>query len=431
MLKKSLILSFSLCVSSAATAQQNPLLEKYRSMAVEYSHDLKAADKNIAASIELEKAAQKELYPKLAGEANFQYTGNPLQLTLDLPSMGSPVTFEGKDMKYGASVSLLQPVYTGGRLRENIRMTKYQHNISGFQEEYIRSGLHLQTDMLYWSTVARTEVVRISEDYRNSVASLVQTIRERVEAGLADPQDLLMMEVKLNEAEYRILQAKKNFENDRMALNSLIGVDLQAQTEVEDSVAAVTLTDNLFIGTDNDVSRPEQKIAMEQINMAESQKKQVDSKYKPQLYIGIDGSYSSPGYDFRTDMAPNYAVYAKVSVPLFEWGKRRNEKRASTFKVDMATDNLNKVKDALKLEIQTAYNSLRQAMAQVDLTRSSLDKACENETMALDRYNEGKSSITEVIDAQTYRQAAQITHVQAKVSAQGYYSELLKALNKY
>lgn len=431
MLKKSLILSFSLCVSSAATAQQNPLLEKYRSMAVEYSHDLKAADKNIAASIELEKAAQKELYPKLAGEANFQYTGNPLQLTLDLPSMGSPVTFEGKDMKYGASVSLLQPVYTGGRLRENIRMTKYQHNISGFQEEYIRSGLYLQTDMLYWSTVARTEVVRISEDYRNSVASLVQTIRERVEAGLADPQDLLMMEVKLNEAEYRILQAKKNFENDRMALNSLIGVDLQAQTEVEDSVAAVTLTDNLFIGTDNDVSRPEQKIAMEQINMAESQKKLADSKYKPQFYIGIDGSYSSPGYDFRTDMAPNYAVYAKVSVPLFEWGKRRNEKRASTFKVDMATDNLNKVKDALKLEVQTAYNSLRQAMAQVDLTRSSLDKACENETMALDRYNEGKSSITEVIDAQTYRQAAQITHVQAKVSAQGYYSELLKALNKY
>lgn len=420
-----------MCVSSAATAQQNPLLEKYRSMAVEYSHDLKAADKNIAASIELEKAAQKELYPKLAGEANFQYTGNPLQLTLDLPSMGSPVTFEGKDMKYGASVSLLQPVYTGGRLRENIRMTKYQHNISGFQEEYIRSDLYLQTDMLYWSTVARTEVVRISEDYRNSVASLVQTIRERVEAGLADPQDLLMMEVKLNEAEYRILQAKKNFENDRMALNSLIGVDLQAQTEVEDSVAAVTLTDNLFIGTDNDVSRPEQKIAMEQINMAESQKKLADSKYKPQFYIGIDGSYSSPGYDFRTDMAPNYAVYAKVSVPLFEWGKRRNEKRASTFKVDMATDNLNKVKDALKLEVQTAYNSLRQAMAQVDLTRSSLDKACENEIMALDRYNEGKSSITEVIDAQTYRQAAQITHVQAKVSAQGYYSELLKALNKY
>ena len=33
--------------------------------------------------------------------------------------------------------------------------------------------------------------------------------------------------------------------------------------------------------------------------------------------------------------------------------------------------------------------------------------------------------------AQTYRQLAQMNYVHAKVSAQNYYSELLKALNKY
>lgn len=398
-------------------------------MAVEYSHDLKAADKNIAASIELEKAAQKDLYPKLSGNANFQFTGNPLELTLDLPSMGNPVTFEGKDLKYGASVSLLQPVYTGGRLLETIRMAKYRHNVSGFQEEYIRSGIYLQTDMQYWNTVARTEIVRISDDYRNSVASLTQTIRERVDAGLTDRQDLLMMEVKLNEAEYQLLQAKKNLENGLMALNSLIGVELGAPTEVEDSVSMVVVND-VSLWSDGG-GRPELKIATEQIRMAESEKKLVLSKYRPQFYVGVDGSYSSPGYNFRTDMDPNYAVYAKVSVPLFEWGKRKNEKRASSFKVDMATDNLNKVTDGVNLEIRTARNSLRQAMEQAELTRNSLDKARENETMALERYDEGKSSITEVIDAQTYRQIAQMNHVQAKVSAQNYYSELLKALNKY
>lgn len=431
MWKNIILLAFSVCVSSVAIAQQNPLLEKYRFMAVAYSHDLKAADKNMAASIELEKAARKELYPKLAAQANFQYTGNPLQIALDLPSMNNPVTFEGKDMTYGASVSLLQPIYTGGRLLENMRIAKYRHNVSGFEEEYIRSGIYLQTDRLYWNTVARTEIVRISEDYRNAVALLVQTIRERVESGLTDPQDLLMMEVKLNEAEYQLLQARKNFENGRMALNSLIGVELEAPTAVEDSVTMVRMAANLLDGMDSDVMRPEQKIAMEQINLAESEKKLTDSRYKPQFYIGIDGSYSSPGYDFRTDMDPNYAVYAKVSVPLFEWGKRQHEKRASTYKVNRAADNLNKVTDGVKLEIQTARHSLRQAMAQVDLTKNSLDKAYENEAMALERYNAGKASVVEVIDAQTYRQATQINHVQAKVSAQGHYSELLKALNKY
>lgn len=430
MLKKYILVIYSLCVTSAAVAQQNQLLEKYRSMAVEYSHDLKAADKNIAASIELEKAAQKDLYPKLSGNANFQYTGNPLELTLDLPSLGNPVTFQGKDLKYGVSVSLQQPVYTGGRLLETIRMAKYRQNVSAFQEEYIRSGIYLQTDMQYWNTVARTEIVRISADYRNSVASLTQTIRERVEAGLTDRQDLLMLEVKLNEADYQLLQARKNLENGMMALNSLIGVELETPTEVEDSVAMVVVGD-VSLWSDAGSVRPELKIATEQIRMAESEKKLVLSKYRPQFYVGVDVSYSSPGYNFRTDMDPNYAIYAKVSVPLFEWGRRKNEVRASSFKVDMATDYLNKVTDGVNLEIRTARNSLRQAMEQANLTRNSLNKARENETMALERYNEGKSSITEVIDAQTYRQIAQMNYVQAKVSAQNYYSELLKALNIY
>ncbi|MCY1135087.1 TolC family protein [Bacteroides fragilis] len=418
-----------LCVPTASFAQQNNLLQKYRSMAVDYNHDLKAADKNIAASIELEKAAQKDLRPKLSGDANFQYTGNPLQLDLDLPSMQNPMTFEGRNMKYGASLSLLQPVYTGGRLLENIRLTKHQQSLATYQADYFRSAVCYQTDMQYWNTVARSEIVRITTEYRNSVATLSQTIRERVEAGLVDPQDLLMAEVKLNEAEYQLLQAKRNLETGRMALNSLIGVELHAPTEIEDTISAVVLDGELWEtgGTD----RPELKMAYARIKMAESSKKLTDAKYKPQFYVGVDGSYSSPGYDFHSDLDPNYAVYAKLSVPLFEWGKRRDEKRAASLKIGMATDNLNLVTDQVKLEVETARVSLSQALEQVRLTESSLGKALENECMALERYTEGKASVIEVIEAQTYRQASQINHVQAKVSAQGSYSELIRALNKY
>lgn len=420
---------FIFSVPSATFAQQSDLLEKYRSMAVEYNHDLKAADKHISASIELEKAAQKDLRPKLSGDANFQYTGNPIQLTLDLPSMQNPLTFEGKDMKYGASLTLLQPVYTGGRLLETIRMAKFQHSLAAHQAEYFRSAVCYQTDMQYWNTVARAELLQVSTDYRNSIASFARTIRERVEVGLVDPQDLLMAEVKLNEAEYQLLQAKSNLETGRMALNSLIGMELNASTTIEDSIPSVSMNHQLW--NSDGMNRPELKIAFDQIRIAESTQKLTDSKYKPQLYVGIDGSYSSPGYNFKTDLDPNYAVYAKLSIPLFEWGKRRNDKRASTFYVNAATDHLNQVTDQVNLEVRTARVSLSQAMDQVRLTENSLEKARENERMALERYTEGKVSVVEVIEAQNYRQASQTNYVQAKVSAQGYYSALLKALNKY
>lgn len=429
MTRMNILFIFVLCVPSATFAQQSDLLEKYRSMAVTYNHDLKAADKNISASIELEKAAQKDLRPKLSGDANFQYTGNPIQLTLDLPGMQNPLSFEGKDMKYGASLTLLQPVYTGGRLLESIRMAKHQHSLAAHQAEYFRSAVCYQADIQYWNTVARAEIVRVAKDYRNSIASLARTIRERVEAGLIDPQDLLMAEVKLNEAEYQLLQAESNLKTGRMALNSLIGTELTAATEIDDTIPTIALNNKIWNA--DGTNRPELKMAYDRIRIAESTQKLTDAKYKPQLFIGMEGSYSSPGYNFKADLDPNYAVYAKLSVPLFEWGKRRNEKRASTFYVNAATDNLNQVTDQVNLEVQTARISLSQAMEQVRLTENSLEKARENESMALERYAEGKVSVVEVIEAQNYRQASQTNHVQAKVSAQGYYSALLKALNKY
>ena len=54
--------------SLSALAQQSPLLEKYRTMALDYNHDLKAAEKNIAASMEVEKSARADLKPKLSGQ---------------------------------------------------------------------------------------------------------------------------------------------------------------------------------------------------------------------------------------------------------------------------------------------------------------------------------------------------------------------------
>ena len=416
-------------LSLPVLAQQSTLLEKYRTMALYYNHDLKAAEKNIAASMEVEKSARADLKPKLSGAASFQYTGNPMELTLDIPSIGLSKTVEGKNLNYGGSLSILQPVYTGGRVLESIRMAQHQQALVGNQAKALNDAVCYQTDIQYWSAVARQEIVDVAEDFRNSIAALVKTIKERVEVGLVDPQDLLMAEVKLNEAEYQLLQAQSNFETGRMALNSMIGVRLEQPTELDAQIPIVVVSDSLWLSTG--MGRPEIQMAYDKIRIAESTKKLNDSQFKPQFYVGVEGSYSSPGYNFKKDLDPNYAVYAKVSVPIFEWGKRRSEKRVSSFRIGMAEDNLNKVVDRVELEVSVARKALSQAIERVRLSESSLAKAEENEAKAVERYNEGKVSVVEVIDAQTYRQTSQVNYVQAKAAAQGHYSELIKALHSY
>ena len=416
-------------LSLPVLAQQSTLLEKYRTMALDYNHDLKAAEKNIAASMEVEKSARADLKPKLSGAASFQYTGNPMELTLDIPSIGLSKTVEGKNLNYGGSLSILQPVYTGGRVLESIRMAQHQQALVGNQAKALNDAVCYQTDIQYWSAVARQEIVDVAEDFRNSIAALVKTIKERVEVGLVDPQELLMAEVKLNEAEYQLLQAQSNFETGRMALNSMIGVRLEQPTELDAQIPIVVVSDSLWLSTG--MGRPEIQMAYDKIRIAESTKKLNDSQFKPQFYVGVEGSYSSPGYNFKKDLDPNYAVYAKVSVPIFEWGKRRSEKRVSSFRIGMAEDNLNKVVDRVELEVSVARKALSQAIERVRLSESSLAKAEEKEAKAVERYNEGKVSVVEVIDAQTYRQTSQVNYVQAKAAAQGHYSELIKALHSY
>lgn len=428
-MKRLFLLILILVCAYGGAYGQSELLGKYRAMALDYNHDLKAAQRNIEASVELEKMAHDDRKPFVTGDASAQYTGFPTQLGLTLPGVAEPINFRGPNLNYGLSLSIVQPIYTGGRALENLRAARNQGVIASSHKEVVTSNVCFQTDIQYWNTVARCEMVSIATDFRNSISSLVEVTRNRVEVGLVDPQDLLMAQVQLNQADYNLLEAKNSLETSRMALNSLVGVDLKAQTEIETTVPTVVVPDSLLIwgGT----TRGEVKIAIENIKLAENTQKINDSKYLPQLHAGIQGSYSSPGYNFRSDMNANYAVYATLSVPIFEWGKRRHEKSIGSQKVAIASDQLSQTEDEVDLEIQTSRLALTQAIERVALASNSLSKAIENEAKALEGYNEGRSSILEVIESQTYRQNAQINHTQSKMAAQANHSALIKSLGAY
>ena len=111
-------------------------------------------------------------------------------------------------------------------------------------------------------------------------------------------------------------------------------------------------------------------------------------------------------------------VYAKLSVPIFEWGKRKNTRRIGKLDVNRALENQSKVADGVRLEVETAYYTYTQAVHQVCLTESSLTKAATSEQLAMDKYKEGTISIVEVLNAQMYHQEAELNHIRSKLRAQ-------------
>lgn len=412
-------------------AQQSAFLQQYRVRVKEYNQDIRSADYAIAMRLENEKSARADFLPSLSGGANFNYTGHPLELSVAVPSLNEPLSFQGRDTKYGASLSLLQPVYSGGALKAGYNKAVKESELSRYEKERVANDIVYNADVYYWNKVACDERVRVAEAFKASVSTLVEVVRHRVSEGYTDRNDLLMAEVKLNDAEYRLAQARNDAEVARLSMNSFSGVPFD-QVQPTDSVVLLPVQEYDYALTVDAamMGRPELQIASGQVEIQKSVAKLANAQYLPKFAVGIDGSYASPGYDFTSDLDPNYVVYAKLSVPIFEWGKRKNTRKAGRYGVSMALENQSKQTDKVRLEVETAFYTYSRALRDVQLTESSLSKASESESLAMDKYREGDISIVEVINAQLYHQEAKVNHIQSKLTAQIVKSALEKAMGQ-
>lgn len=150
------LLSF---LSFPLIAQNSDYQAQYREKVLEYNQDLKAAGYNEAMKQEMIKSARADFKPKLSAGGNFNYTGNPLELSIDLPSMSSPLYFQGKDLKYGATLSLSQPIYTGGGIRANYQKARKEKELASNESNRIKSNTLHDADIYYWNAVAQHELV--------------------------------------------------------------------------------------------------------------------------------------------------------------------------------------------------------------------------------------------------------------------------------
>lgn len=272
------------------------------------------------------------------------------------------------------------------------------------------------------------ELVDVSRQYQSSVGKLVAIVQERVEAEFTDRNDLLMAEVKKNEADYQLLQAIHDADVSFLSMAILAGLSADSVFELDSLVVPVCeATVHTGFHPENS-NRAELRIATENIARQQSLMKLENSQFLPHLSVGVDGSYAAPGYDFTADMDWNYAIYAKLSIPLYEWGKRKNVRRAGNYQVRMAKENYSKVVDPIYLETETAGSAYRQAVEQVLLTEQSLEKAAESESISLDNYREGLISIVEVINAQLYHLQARVNYIQSKLKAQVSRSDYYRAI---
>lgn len=260
-MKKYIFLAM-LCISCTCRSQENSMLQDYRNKVREYSRDIKMAEKTSAIKSEMVKSAYADFLPTLSGSANAGYTGNPMRISKRIDGIDAPINIEGNDTKYGASLTIEQPIYTGGATSAKYKKAQKETELSDSETERIMNNITYSADVYYWNKVACGEMVIIAEKYRNSAAQLVSAVRTRVDAGYADPNDLLMAEVKLNDAEYRLAKACTEAETARLAMNSFSGIPSEDTIATDSIVAPLKLMPETAASMEEAMKRrPEMKSA--------------------------------------------------------------------------------------------------------------------------------------------------------------------------
>ena len=418
-------------ISIQTQAQQSNFLQEYRAKVKEYNQDIKAAGYAVSIQKEKEKLARADFLPSLSGNANFNYTGNPAELSVDIPSLNEPVSFQGRNSKYGASLTLAQPIYAGGAIKAGYDKAKKESELSHYEQIRITNNIIYDADVYYWNKVARQEMVTVAEELKESVSTLVKVVKDRVDEEYSDRNDLLMAEVKLNDAEYRLIQSRNDAEVARLSMNSFSGIPFNEFIETDSVVMPLTDVQD-YSETLNTAmaTRPELQIASHKIDIQKAASKIANAQYLPKLSVASTAAIHLRAMTSSLIWIPIMPYMPNYLYPYLSGESAGIPKKSGKYSVNIAVENHQKVTDNIRLEIETAFYNYSQAIDKVKLTESSLSKAADNERMAMDKYKEGNISIVEVINAQLYHQDAKVNYIQSKLNAQIAKSGLDRAVGR-
>ncbi|NOX86778.1 MAG: TolC family protein [Chlorobi bacterium] len=429
-MKRITIILVSLLFSQFITAQVDTLPQHYRRMAVEYQQRIKMAEHQLSGAESQLKAANSDRLPSLDFNSRYRFSGVPLQ---QAPSSENP-TAPGEELQhlYSLNLDLYQPVVTGGYLKNTKKAAESEVEKMKSILSMSKQDVVLNSDKLYWVAVAKKETYNLQVKYKEIIGQFLKVIKDRVDEEVVGRNELYQAMVRYNNAEYRAIQSQKEYEVSVMNLNIFVGLPSSSPANVADSLLTVTWMRATDTITQYALSqRPEISFIKSEIQKNQYYEKVVRSKYLPQLGVTAGGKWGSPSPGLEITPGFNYYLKAQLVVPIFQWSKKHEEVFAIRQMTEVAKLQMEETADQVTREVETSYYKLQKSQELVDFAKSSMNNAAKNVSVMLDRYNEGLSSVLEVLDAQLDWQKTYFNYIISKYQLNVAYSEYQYAIGEF
>lgn len=392
-------------------------LDECKTMALNTDEDIRIAQNHLVQSDYDRDIARAAYFPKIDGMA----TG--LYLTPD-PSMNEMMDIQMKGL-YMAGFSLVQPIYTGGKIYTANKLAGIGKEVAKDQYEATRMDVLTNAEKSYWMYVAVLSKIEMVKSYLQQLDSLYSYTKTAYEIGLTSNLSLSRVETKQAELQYRLRQTESGADLCRMALCRIIGV--------EDSVM-ITPTSHLdelndenieFAGID---SRPELHLAQKNVEAQKYNVKMTLADYLPTIGLqlgwnafgnlkmksmvqGPDGNY----YPYTSTM--NYKGFMgalSLSVPILHWNEGYKKVKKAKIEVQNAELSLEKNRKLMELQARQAYSNYIDGKELIKSATLAFNEAQENLELMQAQYEVGLMTLTDLLDAQSQWHTSYSNLIEAK-----------------
>jgi outer membrane protein len=316
---------------------------------------------------------------------------------------------------YGSSVTVAQPLFTGGALLANLGVAHAQDvtaqaNLANTEQDVI-----LNTQKAYYEVLKAQELVNVAKSLVESSDEHLNSARQKVAAGLRSKTEILRWEVQKANAESYIVRAENALEIARPALNQVLGLELDVNYQVS-PVEDVDVQVPPEQAQQIDIAlrrNPAVDVMRANVDLADAQVKVARSNFTPKVSLAYNYSWEANN-TLALDSYKTWTVGIITQFPIFNGFRDYTELQKAHALKNQMKEVQSDFTRGLELQVKQASAGLKAGKKQMVLVEKALALAEENNRVVEKSYDVGLASNLDYLDAQNALNQARWDYVDAK-----------------
>jgi len=339
-----------------------------------------------------------------------------------------PTRYNGEPGVFGddiaaADLVLTLPLFTGGRLINQVKAADLLYKAAGQRLARSRQELTFNVSSVFFSILAQQKVVESLEFSRRVLEENIKRVDALIAAQKAAKVDRLRTEVRLADIQQRWVRERNVMAIQYRVLANLLGFAGAPNDppSVQGELAPGPQVEIPDCETAFASARSHRGDYLAARSTLEAQARNVDAARAGHLpTVSLVGAYGERwalgtttgprGVDDSEDVG---RIGVVVEFPLFEGGRVEARIRDQLSKLAAAQERLRKLELQICLETETALLNIQSSRERIDATRKAVDQAMESLRIEGLKYDAGKGAILDVLDAQSALLDSQVNYYRA------------------